>query len=223
MEMCTGRRGDSSPDGDWQPSRQRSFPGMDYPCFCCGVYPNLKLETDLEENIGDRPAWEPCRKNMANSSEEQQEGFYQKYMPSFRNEIWPAKRFLYFRFMITYIFYNQNWIIEFADNIDHLENFWPTPGPYIWRSMLVSLVSNISGCEISSNLLTESTFQDNVHIRRVDEVCGPRAALPQPRKSGSLQDHARKSEKNKRRPIEQQYWILWDSRYGRWWSRLWKL
>lgn len=138
------------------------------------------LENDLEENIGDRPArvklckaglqaWEPCRKNMGHSFGERQKDLYQKYMPIFRNEIWPAKRFLYFRFILTYIFYNQNWIIEFADKIDHLENFWPTPGPYIWRSMLVSLVSNISGCEISSNLLTESTFQDNVHIRRVTE------------------------------------------------------
>lgn len=74
-----------------------------------------------------------------------------------------ARRFLYFRFIITYLFHKRIGDAHFAEKVDKIENFWATPGPHLRRSMLVPLAKNISKYHIPQSILEKTTFEDDEH------------------------------------------------------------
>lgn len=83
----------------------------------------------------------------------------------------PAKRFLYFRFVITYLNAKKQGNSSFTDNSDTKQGFWASPGPYLRRSTLISLARNISGCELPPPLLDENTFEtDEVPAHEVEDM-----------------------------------------------------
>ncbi|KAJ5908348.1 hypothetical protein N7495_001030 [Penicillium taxi] len=82
----------------------------------------------------------------------------------------PAKRFLYFRFIITYIFCKKNSNMEFTKEIEAKHDFWPCPGPYLRESMLRVLARNISGFDLPGSMLEQTTFSDSAHPCPDDKI-----------------------------------------------------
>lgn len=72
----------------------------------------------------------------------------------------PAKRFLYFRFIITYIHCKKEGNVGFTGKVEGTRLFWPTPGEYLCKSMLKTLSRSISGHKLPDNLVQERTFND---------------------------------------------------------------
>ena len=73
----------------------------------------------------------------------------------------PAKRFLYFRFIMTYLickFKDQptDWINEIAER----GNMWCTPGPYVRRSMLQLLGRECGDIFLPKRLYQGQTFDE---------------------------------------------------------------
>jgi len=77
----------------------------------------------------------------------------------FLTENRPAKRFLYFRFIISYIFAQKNGNQLFINKMNNDKNFWASPGEYLRKSTLISLARNISGLELPPNILDKTTFE----------------------------------------------------------------
>lgn len=69
----------------------------------------------------------------------------------------PARRYLYFRFLITYLHAKQSGHSAFTSTVDSRHTFWASPGPYLEKSTLRSLARNISGLELPPSI-TEHTF-----------------------------------------------------------------
>ena len=71
----------------------------------------------------------------------------------------PARRFLYFRFIITYIHATISGNTRFTDKVENKTEFWASPGEYLRRSTLVSLARNISGLKLPPSLYDDNTFE----------------------------------------------------------------
>ncbi|KAJ9286803.1 hypothetical protein DTO021C3_5535 [Paecilomyces variotii] len=57
----------------------------------------------------------------------------------------PAKRYLYFRFIITYLFHKRRASnLEWVEEVEAKGTLWATPGPYLRKSMLVALARRAS-------------------------------------------------------------------------------
>ncbi|KAJ5951595.1 uncharacterized protein N7479_010008 [Penicillium vulpinum] len=83
----------------------------------------------------------------------------------FRNQNRPAKRYLYFRFIITYIFCKKQSNDLFTKKVEAAaRDFWPTPGPYLRKSMLRTLARSISGHELPPSLVDGKTFDDSQYV-----------------------------------------------------------
>ncbi|KAJ5817847.1 hypothetical protein N7447_007855 [Penicillium robsamsonii] len=82
----------------------------------------------------------------------------------FRSDARPAKRFLYFRFIVTYIFCKNRGQVTFTDKVEAAHQFWPTPGPYLRKAMLRTLARNISGHQLPENMVEDQTFEDLEHV-----------------------------------------------------------
>jgi hypothetical protein len=85
----------------------------------------------------------------------------------------PAKRYLYFRFIITYIHAQKSGNTTFTNRVENKTDFWASPGPYLRKSTLISLARNISGCELPPPLLASTTFEKsefNVSSEEEDEI-----------------------------------------------------
>ncbi|KAJ5113262.1 hypothetical protein N7456_001796 [Penicillium angulare] len=79
---------------------------------------------------------------------------------TFLNDNRPARRYLYFRFIVTYIFRKKTDAeSDFVQNVE-TKGLWATPGPYLRNSMLNVLSRNISGHELPPPILEGSTFTD---------------------------------------------------------------
>ncbi|CAG8939214.1 unnamed protein product [Penicillium salamii] len=76
----------------------------------------------------------------------------------------PAKRFLYFRFVITYIHCKRQGNLGFTDKVENIRLFWPTPGEYLCKSMLNTLSRSISGHKLPESLLQDRTFEGEQSI-----------------------------------------------------------
>ncbi|KAK2812582.1 hypothetical protein FQN50_001226 [Emmonsiellopsis sp. PD_5] len=70
----------------------------------------------------------------------------------------PARRFLYFRFVVTYLHAKKNGNTAWAERIDSKNVLWASPGPYLEKSTLLSLGRNISGFELPPPLYEDMTF-----------------------------------------------------------------
>ncbi|KAL4788728.1 hypothetical protein BJX76DRAFT_3880 [Aspergillus varians] len=70
----------------------------------------------------------------------------------------PARRFLYFRFVISYLYAKRKGTITITDKVGKTK-FWPTIGRYLNRSTLVTLARCISGCELPQSIIEGQTFE----------------------------------------------------------------
>ncbi|KAK2771292.1 hypothetical protein FQN53_005102 [Emmonsiellopsis sp. PD_33] len=70
----------------------------------------------------------------------------------------PARRFLYFRFVVTYLHAKKSGNTAWAERIDSRNVLWASPGPYLEKSTLLSLGRNISGFELPPPLYEDMTF-----------------------------------------------------------------
>lgn len=82
----------------------------------------------------------------------------------------PAKRFLYFRFIITYLNAKKQGNRFFTENVDTKQRFWASPGPYLRRSTLTSLARNISGCQLPPPLLDNTFETDEVPAHEGEDI-----------------------------------------------------
>jgi hypothetical protein len=72
----------------------------------------------------------------------------------------PAKRYLYFRFVISYLHAKRNNNLATTQKIEAREIFFASSGPYLRESTLISLARNISGCELPPSVFADCTFTD---------------------------------------------------------------
>ncbi|KUL89945.1 hypothetical protein ZTR_02890 [Talaromyces verruculosus] len=80
----------------------------------------------------------------------------------FRGEKRPARRYLYFRFIITVLHAMRKGNDEFISELQKKDEFWPSPGEYLQRATLVALAKNISGLNLPESVLNDTTFSENV-------------------------------------------------------------
>ncbi|KAJ9264572.1 hypothetical protein DTO212C5_7075 [Paecilomyces variotii] len=76
----------------------------------------------------------------------------------FLTENRPARRFLYFRFLITYLNAKKSENTAFTSTVEGRDQFWASPGEYLEKSTLKALARNISGLELPPTLL-QHTFE----------------------------------------------------------------
>ena len=72
----------------------------------------------------------------------------------------PAKRYLYFRFLMTYLIHKtKGQSTDWVDQIAAKGKMWCTPGPYLRRSM-VQLLARECGDQFLPEVFYEQTFED---------------------------------------------------------------
>lgn len=83
---------------------------------------------------------------------------------TFLNDNRPRRRYLYFRFIISYL---QAKKLQLADVTEKVEakRFWPSEGAYLHKSTLKTLARCVSGSELPGDL-AENTFEDSINPAR---------------------------------------------------------
>ncbi|MCJ1464996.1 hypothetical protein MMC07_003611 [Pseudocyphellaria aurata] len=74
----------------------------------------------------------------------------------FLNDNRPARRFLYFKYVMTYLMAKDLGNTKWVDRYPSQGTMWCTPGPYLRRSMLTSLAR-----QVSDHFLPEALYKDN--------------------------------------------------------------
>ncbi|KAJ5627100.1 hypothetical protein N7528_004527, partial [Penicillium herquei] len=89
---------------------------------------------------------------------------------TFLNDNRPRRRYLYFRFIVSYLWLQRQkqqdsdkQEAETDNRGIHLEakKFWPSGGEYLHRSTLCTLASGVLGCELPSELVDNQTFVES--------------------------------------------------------------
>ena len=79
----------------------------------------------------------------------------------FLNAIRPARRYLYFRYIMTYRNHKtQGRNMDLAEKVNGKGRMWATPGPYLRRSMLQNLARFVSHEALPEELIKENTFAE---------------------------------------------------------------
>lgn len=58
-------------------------------------------------------------------------------------------------------FYERSGNNSFANKVDQVQNFWPTPSPNFRKSMLIVLAKNVTSSDLSSGMIETTTLEDN--------------------------------------------------------------
>lgn len=82
----------------------------------------------------------------------------------------PARRYLYFRFIITYIHAKSQGNTAWAEKVESKKVLWASPGPYLEKSMLCSLARNISGLELPPVVYEGTTFDTGKPVENDDDL-----------------------------------------------------
>ncbi|PLB51276.1 hypothetical protein P170DRAFT_474821 [Aspergillus steynii IBT 23096] len=77
----------------------------------------------------------------------------------FHTEARPAHRYLFFRFIMTYMQAKKGGHTDFTSAVENTPDFWASSGPYLDRATLKEFVRNISGLELPPSLM-KNTFTD---------------------------------------------------------------
>ncbi|KAF3385932.1 hypothetical protein DPV78_012543 [Talaromyces pinophilus] len=88
----------------------------------------------------------------------------------FRGENRPARRYLYFRFILTVLHAIRTGNKEFVSQLQQKERFWASPGKYLQRGTLVSLARNISGLDLPESIYQDTTFPETVGSQDPEET-----------------------------------------------------
>ncbi|KAJ5920094.1 hypothetical protein N7516_010952 [Penicillium verrucosum] len=84
---------------------------------------------------------------------------------SFLSENRPRRRYLYFRFLISYLHAKR---MNLGDTTEKVEarRFWPSGGEYLNKSTLKTLARCVSGCELPDEFVTNKTFEGSAKESR---------------------------------------------------------
>ena len=79
----------------------------------------------------------------------------------FVNNFRPACRYLYFKYCVTYMYWQQKGETEWATSLGGLRGYiWATPGAYLRRSMLLSLAKGSEDHFLPEAFYLQNTFED---------------------------------------------------------------
>ncbi|KAL9106771.1 MAG: hypothetical protein Q9187_008520 [Circinaria calcarea] len=83
----------------------------------------------------------------------------------------PARRFLYFRFVITYLHCKQAGNVEWVTEVESRGMIWASPGPYLRQSMLLTLARKVSDLYWPEAFYENTTFEtaDGCPSRSLEE------------------------------------------------------
>ncbi|EEQ27458.1 hypothetical protein McanMca71_006359 [Microsporum canis] len=70
----------------------------------------------------------------------------------------PAKRYLYFRYVMTYLMLKNKGRLDWAQEVETGKCMWATPGKYLRRSMLVNLARRVSDHYLPEVFYNTTTF-----------------------------------------------------------------
>ncbi|KAK2810160.1 hypothetical protein FQN50_003130 [Emmonsiellopsis sp. PD_5] len=79
----------------------------------------------------------------------------------FRSDNRPARRFLYFRFIMTYINAKRNGNKKWVDMVEQKDVFWAIPGRHLRRSMLCTLARSVMGVSMPPVVYESNTFESD--------------------------------------------------------------
>jgi hypothetical protein len=83
----------------------------------------------------------------------------------------PARRYLFFRFVISYLHARISGNDTVSGKVNR-NDFWPTMDRYLHRSTLVTLARCVSGIELPPSLLERNTFEPDGELdkRRGEDI-----------------------------------------------------
>ena len=87
-----------------------------------------------------------------------------KFPSSFR----PARQYLYFQFIITYLNAKSAGNKEFTDSVDFKRSFWVSGGQWLNGSTLTSLARNISGMELPDCIKENAFFNPEISAEEAE-------------------------------------------------------
>ncbi|CRG92559.1 Pc12g04220 [Talaromyces islandicus] len=88
----------------------------------------------------------------------------------FKSETRPARRYLYFRFIITVIHAKRTGNEEFISQLQQKDKFWASPGRYLQRATIVALARNISGLDLPESIYNDTTFPDAISDQEAQDT-----------------------------------------------------
>ncbi|KAJ5560244.1 hypothetical protein N7513_002643 [Penicillium frequentans] len=77
---------------------------------------------------------------------------------TFRTPNRPARRYLYLRFLATYMYAKKHGYTRFTEAVETNKDFWPSPGPYLEKSTLLA-VARTAGLVLPESILGNTTFE----------------------------------------------------------------
>ncbi|EPS31126.1 hypothetical protein PDE_06081 [Penicillium oxalicum 114-2] len=77
---------------------------------------------------------------------------------TFLNDNRPRRRYLYFRFIISYLNAKRQNMADLSVPLE-TKQFWPSPGGYLHESTLRIMARSVSGCELPPPLVSGQTFE----------------------------------------------------------------
>ncbi|KAJ5826722.1 hypothetical protein N7447_003485 [Penicillium robsamsonii] len=83
----------------------------------------------------------------------------------FLSENRPRRRYLYFRFLISYLHAKRLNLGDITEKVE-ARKFWPSGGEYLNKSTLKTLAQCVSGCELPDEFVTNRTFEGSADESR---------------------------------------------------------
>jgi hypothetical protein len=110
---------------------------------------------------------------------------------SFLNDNRPARRYLYFRYIISYLTARKEGNEEWTGDLEIRGTLWASPGKYLRKSLLRVLAKEVSDTVLPESLTEQTTFEEVVRNSprspEEEETLGQSLAI-------RLQDEAQESQ-----------------------------
>jgi len=88
----------------------------------------------------------------------------------FRNSNRPAARYLYFRYVMTYLWHKKKGNSAWAAEIDAKGTMWATPGSYLRGSLLKMLARKVSDRFLPETIYGHQSFEDGETQMKEDDA-----------------------------------------------------
>ncbi|EFQ96806.1 hypothetical protein MGYG_08730 [Nannizzia gypsea CBS 118893] len=82
----------------------------------------------------------------------------------------PAKRYLYFRYVMTYLMLKDQGRLDWVQEVETGGCIWAAPGKYLHRSMLINLALRVSDHYLPEVFNKSTTFEDDDASTEMDET-----------------------------------------------------
>ena len=118
----------------------------------------------LEPKDGEETRWKCVLTDKSQTKQEVKDGFLWKDLDGkelqFLGKHRPAKRYLYFRFVMTYLnCQKEGSKMDWVEDVEAKGMMWPSPGPYLRQSMLIPLARKISDIYLPEAFYGNTTFE----------------------------------------------------------------